>query len=154
MNHLSAALLAPISWLLGATHASSATATPHGALSRQLLDLPPEEDFLAVFSTLECILPAEVVYIILDYACYWKKVATLKYEPSPGPLRIVAPSSDNGYGKGQCILLTERLSCELVSKIRAVTFSFESADQGWGGQEGASGMYVRFSSLFRGWIAL
>ena len=136
MQNLTTALSTPLSWLFRTPQASALVGLPF----RQLMDLPTEEHILAVISVLTHTLPIEVVYIILDYACYWK-IADFKYDdasPRP-PLSIVALLPDHGYGTGRCVLLTEKLSRDFVSQLRAVAFSFESADQGWGGQIGASG---------------
>ncbi|KAJ7167865.1 hypothetical protein C8R46DRAFT_996065 [Mycena filopes] len=117
----------------------SEPASPDGSFS------PSVKDLLAARDALLCILPLELVYILLHLAEYWVHDTTERAEYH----NIHNPSTHNA---SVCYLLTSpirRLDADTERlKIMRVVFKTVSHDQGWGGEDGTQGSYRQSYTWF------
>ncbi|KAJ7167879.1 hypothetical protein C8R46DRAFT_1191886 [Mycena filopes] len=106
---------------------------------------PSVKDLLAARDALLCLLPLELVYILLHLAEYWVQDTTDRVEYHD----IHNPSTHNA---NVCYLLASPirpLDAEMERlKIMRVVFTTVSHDQGWGGEYGTQGTYRQSYTWF------
>ncbi|KAJ7032520.1 hypothetical protein C8F04DRAFT_654139 [Mycena alexandri] len=122
-----------MSWLIKRALTFFSGESPDTSLSARLTDVVAARDALV------CILPLELVYIILDLAEYWVQVKSACTLP-----RAVAASNSPTHNASLCYLVTapildhnQHLDGEDGVRLKPVCVQFEilSRDQGWVGDD-------------------
>lgn len=103
---------------------------------------PTEEDVHAAHDLLLNFFPVELANIILEQAEYWPMIGIERDD------HIDVPASLNQtLNTSLCYLFTPPIlediadATEGIRKIRKVMFEVTSHDQGWGGDDGLTGLY-------------